>query len=81
VNDIAALIKKAAVDAVEAGKPADVMFGTVTGLEPLAVDVEQKLKLSGGCLVAMNGANLARGDAVVLLRQRGGQKFVVLGVL
>ncbi|MDR0222613.1 MAG: DUF2577 domain-containing protein [Oscillospiraceae bacterium] len=79
--DVASLIKKAAVEAFEAEKPAAVMFGTVTGLAPLVIDVGQKLKLSGERLVAMKGAGFSAGDAAVLLREQGGQRFIVLGVV
>lgn len=38
-------IKKAAVGAVEARKPVEVTFGTVTGTAPLQIITEQKLPL------------------------------------
>lgn len=49
--DLISLIKKAAVDAVEGEKPAGVLFGTVTSISPLQVNVEQRLTLSGEMLV------------------------------
>ncbi len=48
--DLVSLIKKAAVDAVEGEKPAGVLFGTVTSVSPLQVNVEQRLTLSGEML-------------------------------
>lgn len=39
------LIKKAAVEAVEASKPAGIVFGTVVAVNPLKISVEQKLPL------------------------------------
>lgn len=48
--DLVSLIKKAAVDAVEGEKPASVLFGTVTSISPLQVNVEQRLTLSGEML-------------------------------
>ncbi len=48
--DLISLIKRAAVDAVEGEKPAGVLFGTVTSISPLQVNVEQRLTLSGEML-------------------------------
>ena len=38
-------LKRAAVEAVEAGKPVILCYGTVTSVEPLQIQVEQKLTL------------------------------------
>jgi hypothetical protein len=81
MDDVVCLIKKAALDAVEAEKPVDVMFGVVAGDRPVAVDVEQKLWLSGESLVVMKGVEVNVGDRVALLRVCGGQEFVLLGVV
>ncbi|MCL2071239.1 MAG: DUF2577 domain-containing protein [Oscillospiraceae bacterium] len=78
MGDIAGLIKRAAVEAVEADKPAAVMFGTADGQS--TVMVEQKLRLSGEQLVVLKGVEIKDGDTVVLLREQGGQRFVLLGV-
>lgn len=45
------IIKLAAVEAVEAGKPADVIFGTVVSDKPLQIKIDQKLILQGQSLV------------------------------
>ena len=76
---IAELVKAIAVDAVEADKPVTVMYGTVAGVEPLVVDIEQKLRLFGEQLTVLKGVVLQEGDGVVLLREQGGQRFVVIG--
>jgi hypothetical protein len=105
VNDIACLIKRAALEAVEADKPAAVMYGSVVSLSPITVDVEQKLRLSGeqltmfrrrefvvggGCSggayctpqpIVVRETGMQIGDTVVLLREQGGQRFLVLGVV
>lgn len=39
-------IKKAAMEAAAASKPAKVLFGTVTGVNPLVITVEQKKVLT-----------------------------------
>lgn len=81
------IIKKAAVEAVEAAKPVSVVFGRVTAASPLTVRVDQKLTLSGDMLAVCAGIEplpghvregLKAGDRVLLLRMQGGQKYVVL---
>lgn len=44
-------IKKTAMDAVKAGKPADILFGTVTSASPLRISVEQQFELSEGQII------------------------------
>lgn len=79
-NNILFLIKKAAVEAVEAGKPVAVMFGTVSETSPIQVIVEQKLTLSSRQLIVGEkvAETLAVGDEVIVLRMQGGQRFLVL---
>lgn len=45
-TDLVRIIKQAAVEAVEASKPADIVFGTVLSETPLKVKTDQKLFLS-----------------------------------
>jgi hypothetical protein len=45
------LVKKAAVEAVEATKPVKVYFGRVVCVEPLQIQVEQKLTIGESHLV------------------------------
>lgn len=118
------VIKRAAVEAVGAQKPAEICFGKVTCVSPLKITVEQKLTLGEAQLVLtrnvteyktyISGGNiqdhyyagepqdkntlpvnpshvhaigniqitvhngLVVGDEVVLLRQQGGQKYIVV---
>lgn len=44
-------IKRAALDAVKASKPAEICFGKVTSASPLKILVEQKLPLGEGQLI------------------------------
>jgi len=44
-------IKRAAVEAVEAGKPVEVCFGTVESVSPIKIKVEQKMTLGAAQLV------------------------------
>lgn len=116
MTDIAALIKKAAVESVESEKPAAVMFGVVESVSPLAINVEQKMTLTSAQLALTRNVTdyavdmtvghfteqagdlphihayagkksflvhngLKAGDRVILLREQGGQRFIVLGVM
>ncbi len=44
-NELVAVMKKAATEAVEAAKPVNVFFGKVKAVKPLKIDVEQKMLL------------------------------------
>ena len=50
-NDFMKVVKKAAVDAVVASKPADMVFGKVISEKPLKIKVDQKLILTDKQLV------------------------------
>lgn len=50
-NDFVKLMKKAAVEAVNASKPANMVFGKVISASPLKVKVDQKLILTTAQLV------------------------------
>ncbi|HOL87043.1 MAG TPA: DUF2577 domain-containing protein [Defluviitoga tunisiensis] len=45
------LIKKAGIQAVEQGAPVNVMVGTVKQINPLIINVEQRLDLPAECLL------------------------------
>lgn len=49
-NDLVKLIKKVAVEAVKASKPADMIFGKVISTSPLKIKVDQKLILTSAQL-------------------------------
>ena len=74
------IIKQAAVEAVEASAPVQVLFGTVESASPLTVRVDQRFTLSKEFLVVPE--RLANtfdvGENVLLLRMQGGQKYVIL---
>lgn len=121
VIELVRLIKKTALDAVEAAKPVSVCFGKVVCADPIQVAVDQKMILGKAQLVlsrhvseyetVMSGEDcrnfyhdgeepnseikqtdhkhsleqikitvhngLAAGDEVILLRQQGGQKYII----
>lgn len=124
-NELLEIIKKAALSAVEATKPVNVCFGTVTEDSPLKILVDQKLLLGENQLIlarnvtdfettiTMSSADgwatedrsggsgyaafsshnhninmtkkkitvhngLVKGDSVIMIRQQGGQKYIVV---
>ena len=93
------IIKKAAVEAVEASNPAKVVYGTVTAVSPLNIRIEQRFTIPEAFLtltknvrdykvrMTVNGGTeqeytvkngLKTGDRVMLLREQGGQNYIVL---
>jgi hypothetical protein len=87
-------IKQAALDALEASKPVAVLFGTVTKMNPLEVNVDQRFTLDADflilpesltrCTMTVNGTEyvvrrgLQAGDRVALLRIQGGQQYLIV---
>lgn len=73
------IIKKAAIEAVNAANPMDYCFGKVISSNPLKISLEQKLTLGRNQLdVAMSAGTLEVNDRVVLLKKRGGQKYLII---
>lgn len=84
IAELLKIVKKAAVDAVNAEKPAAVCFGRVASALPLSISVEQKMTLGAAQLILTNTvkeSELSAGDSVCLLRMQGGQKYVVVDKL
>lgn len=52
--DLINLIKQAAVEAVRADDPTEVLFGVVTGVNPLEVNIDQKMTLQAPMLILTN---------------------------
>lgn len=50
-DDLLKMIKKTAVDAVNASKPANMVFGKVISTSPLKIKIDQKLILTSAQLV------------------------------
>lgn len=76
-----AAIKRAAVEAVEAGKPVAFFFGTVTSAAPLAVYIDQKTTYPASMLLltrTVSDYGLAVGDRVLLARVQGGGRYIIL---
>ena len=96
--DVAALVKlvkRAAVEAVEAMRPVQVCYGQVVSAVPLQIQVEQKMLLEQEDLVVLECVadfkaevdgkmavirnGLAAWDRVALIQEQGGQRYVVAG--
>ena len=68
----------------EATKPTIRAFGTVTSVNPLKIQVNEKLILEGSTLIVtqtiktyIDWGFLTVNDTVVMTRQAGGQKYIV----
>jgi hypothetical protein len=74
------LIKKAAIEAVEAGKPSDLIFGKVISTNPLRVNVDQKLTLNEEFVFVTYAYQqlMQDNDNVVMIRAKGGQKYLII---
>lgn len=69
-----------ALNMINAEKPMMVQFGTVVSASPLKVKISQKLILSKDFFYALDGkTSFSAGDTLVLLRDHGGQKYLILG--
>lgn len=77
------LIKQIAMDVYNSSKPATVQVGRVTKVKPLTIKVGQKLELDSDFLLVPKNIkkDLVKGVNVALVRQQGGQQFLVVGVL
>lgn len=102
-------VKRAAIEANEAGKPVNVLYGTVTRERPLEITVNQQKILDADDLVVCGSLadyeietevhwpvtggeggsitgirkvkinnRLRTGEKVVLFRQQGGQRYIVI---
>ncbi len=93
-SDLVVLIKKAATEAVNASKPANIVFGKVISAAPLTVQLDQQIMLTAAqlvtarCLlgysVTFDGVTqvvipaLAAGETVIMAQLAGGQQYVIL---
>lgn len=72
-------MKQVAQATNDAGMPTAFLFGSVTKTSPLTIRVDNRFEISGDAIVVMKEFQSAAGDKVVLLRNAGGQTFLVLG--
>lgn len=105
------VIKRTALEAVDASKPVNIYFGEVVSAAPLKINVEQKMVLGEKQLILTRQVtdytidadidwftendeghshnikgkkkmtvynSLKKGESVIIARQQGGQKFIVI---
>ena len=82
MSDLIEVIKKVALNAVEASKPTNALFGVVVSDSPLKISIDQKMTLDSDSLVLTNAVKehtleMTVGEKVILLRMQGGQKYIV----
>lgn len=74
MNEFLANVKRAAIDAVRAQKPFALLHGTVTGVSPLKVRVDQKFELSAPQLILTSAVR----DHTVTVTEADGTEQVFL---
>ena len=86
LSDLLSLIKTAAVDAVNANYPVQLVFAKLSAASPVTVYINQKLPSVGGGFLSVTDSFLRKlesgavtpGDRVALLQMQGGQKFLLI---
>lgn len=77
-----ALIKQTALDAVDARKPTELRYGTITSVNPLKVQITNSFTLPSSLLVVPKRLKkddpLIVGDKVALIRAIGGQSYYII---
>lgn len=83
-NDLINIIKRAAMEAVEESGPMRVIIGKVIKSIPLTVSINQKLAVDEDFLVIperIKNEGFKENEGLIMLRQQGGQQFIVLDKL
>ncbi|MBG9772424.1 DUF2577 domain-containing protein [Brevibacillus laterosporus] len=74
-------IKQVSQGVNDTQSPVVVLFGTVEKIDPLEVNIEQKLLLTEEFLIipeAVQKYDFEEGNKLLLLRMQGGNSFVIL---
>lgn len=82
MDELIQAIKQIAVEAVQSQKPNEVVFGTVSSINPLKITIDQKITVSGDFLIVMKqfqGSYFELNNKVVMLQCNRGQKYLILG--
>ena len=84
MSNLGETIRSISNQTYEASKPSTRIFGTVSSLEPLKIQVNEKLVLENALLVVSQTVKnyidwefLEVGDGVIMTRQPGGQKYIL----
>lgn len=74
-------IKKAAMDAVRASKPCDILTGTITSINPLKIKISQRVTLESDFFdvtETFDKKTHKTGDKVVLIQGAGAQRYLII---
>lgn len=75
-------LKEITNSSMEMSKPTHIMYGKVVSLSPIEINVEQRMILTKQFLTMTERISkdspLRLNDKVVLLRESGGQKFLII---
>ncbi len=80
-SNLVQLIKRIAVEAIEAAKPCDYRVGIVSNATPLVIKVSSSITIDEDFLVLTQTASqiqLEKGDKVFILRKSGGNEYIVI---
>lgn len=84
IYDLLELVKEVAIKAVKTEEPVEIQYGTVKCLDPFTIDMggytleDDFLILTRTIRGLLDRAALHVGDAVVLLKDAGGEDWLVL---
>ncbi|MGN1318830.1 MAG: DUF2577 family protein [Lachnospirales bacterium] len=78
MDNLAEILKMSILQTLEASKPVELIEAEVIDCNPLTIKISDKLNLSKSNLVLAKGLELEKGDKVLTIRARGGQKYYVI---
>lgn len=79
LHDLNAVIKQAALAAVNNSKPMQLYIATIVSMDPITVRMSQQITIDEAFLIKTQTLmSCSAGDKVVLLRQAGGSRYVVV---
>lgn len=79
--DLYESLKQLASGVYDAKNPVEICFGTVESLSPFEVRISQSLVLGKAFFIVRQGVTVRsfeQGDELILLREQGGQKYLIL---
>lgn len=80
MNNFIEVIKQVAVNAVESGKPVNILYGNVVSVAPLKIKISQQQILTKEFFTAVEPKpTFIAGEKLVLVRVQGGQRYLILG--
>ena len=89
MSDLCNAVKILAQEAINSQKPLEAVFGKVINESPLKIETEQRLILTKDFITVAEHLrertinvhiddSLKKEDTVIMLRQQGGQRYIVL---